>query len=128
MNEMKMRMGGGTDIAQLAEMIRRMGRGDDKILAHITPEEAAMLKEQGGSGEINPLTGLPEFQEEYDPNIDIGFGPGQFTPDSALKTCRVWPPEQFERFTVTMCDGFLEQPVVTYTSDSAASLSCWTVL
>jgi hypothetical protein len=64
MNEMKMRMGGGTDIAQLAEMIRRMGRGDDKILAHITPEEAAMLKEQGGSGEINPLTGLPEFQEE----------------------------------------------------------------
>jgi hypothetical protein len=65
MNEMKMRMGGGTDIAQLAEMIRRMGRGDDKILAHITPEEAVMLKEQGGSGEINPLTGLPEFQEEY---------------------------------------------------------------
>jgi hypothetical protein len=79
MNEMKMRMGGGTDIAQLAEMIRRMGRGDDKILAHITPEEAAMLKEQGGSGTVNPLTGLPEFQEEYDPKLDIGFGPGEFT-------------------------------------------------
>lgn len=62
---MKMMMGGGTDIAQLAEMIRRMGRGEDKILAHITPEEAAMLKEQGGSGTINPLTGLPEFQEMY---------------------------------------------------------------
>jgi hypothetical protein len=92
MNEMKMRMGGGTDIAQLAEMIRRMGRGDDKILAHITPEEAAMLKEQGGSGTVNPLTGLLEFQEEYDPNIDIGFGPGQFTLQiTALKTCRVWP-------------------------------------
>jgi hypothetical protein len=66
MNEMKMRMGGGTDIAQLAEMIRRMGRGDDKILAHITPEEAAMLKEQGGSGEINPMTGLPEFVPSAD--------------------------------------------------------------
>jgi hypothetical protein len=75
MNEMKMRMGGGTDIAQLAEMIRRMGRGDDKILAHITPEEAAMLKEQGGSGEINPMTGLPEFQEEYDPNYRHWFWP-----------------------------------------------------
>lgn len=65
MNNLKMMMGGGTDIAQLAEMIRRMGRGEDKILAHITPEEAAMLKEQGGSGTINPLTGLPEFQEMY---------------------------------------------------------------
>ena len=65
MNTLKMMMGGGTDIAQLAEMIRQMGRGDDKILAHITPEEAAMLKEQGGSGTINPMTGLPEFQEMY---------------------------------------------------------------
>jgi hypothetical protein len=99
MNEMKMRMGGGTDIAQLAEMIRRMGRGDDKILAHITPEEAAMLKEQGGSGTVNPMTGLPEFQEEYDPNIDIGFGPGQFTPDYGAEDVQGMAPEQFERFT-----------------------------
>jgi hypothetical protein len=76
MNEMKMRMGGGTDIAQLAEMIRRMGRGDDKILAHITPEEAAMLKEQGGSGEINPMTGLLEFQEMY-PREEILKNRGQ---------------------------------------------------
>lgn len=61
-----MMFGGGADIAQLAEMIRRFGRGDDKILAHITPEEAAMLKESGGSGGVNPMTGLPEFQQGYD--------------------------------------------------------------
>lgn len=54
------------DARELAEMLRQMGRGDDTILAHITPEEAAMLKEAGGSGEINPMTGLPEFQEEDD--------------------------------------------------------------
>ncbi len=47
MNEMKMRMGGGTDIAQLAEMIRRMGRGDDKILAHITPRKQPCSKSRG---------------------------------------------------------------------------------
>jgi hypothetical protein len=64
MNTLKMMFGGGADVAQLAEMIRRFGRGEDKILAHITPEEAAMLKEQGGSGTINPMTGLPEFQED----------------------------------------------------------------
>ena len=70
MNTLKMMFGGGADVAQLAEMIRQFGRGDDKILAHITPEEAAMLKEQGGSGEMNPMTGLPEFQRDYD--FDLG--------------------------------------------------------
>lgn len=71
MNTLKMMFGGGADVAQLAEMIRRFGRGEDKILAHITPNEAAMLKEAGGSGTVNPMTGLPEFQEDY------GFGYGQ---------------------------------------------------
>jgi hypothetical protein len=65
MNTLKMMFGGGTDIASLAEKIRQFGRGEDKILAHITPEEAAMLKEQGGSGTVNPMTGLPEFQRDY---------------------------------------------------------------
>jgi hypothetical protein len=36
------------------------------MLAHITPEEAQMLLESGGSGRINPQTGLPEFQPVYD--------------------------------------------------------------
>jgi len=64
MDTLKMMFGGGADVAQLAEMIRRFGRGEDKILAHITPEEAAKLKEMGGNGTINPMTGLPEFQED----------------------------------------------------------------
>jgi hypothetical protein len=45
-----------------AEMIRRRGRGDDTVLAHITPQEAGILKLLGGSGTINPNTGLPEFK------------------------------------------------------------------
>jgi hypothetical protein len=44
-----------------AEMIRRRGRGDDTILAHINPQEAGILQLLGGSGTINPYTGLPEF-------------------------------------------------------------------
>jgi len=31
------------------------------MLAHISPEEAQMLKAMGGSGTRNPVTGLPEF-------------------------------------------------------------------
>jgi len=32
-------------------------------LAHINPEEAALLKSRGGSGTINPNTGLPEYKK-----------------------------------------------------------------
>jgi hypothetical protein len=37
------------------------GRYGDTMLAHINPREAAMLKAMGGSGRINPETGLIEF-------------------------------------------------------------------
>jgi len=57
-------LGGGLDLKALAEMLRRQGRGQDTILAHITPQEAALLKSRGGAGTMNPATGLPEFQEE----------------------------------------------------------------
>lgn len=54
------------DLKALAQVIRSQGRGRDTVLAHITPREARMLKQQGGSGTINPTTGLPEFQEVDD--------------------------------------------------------------
>lgn len=74
---MAMLSGGGMgDARELAEMIRRLGRGKDTVLAHITPEEADLLRRLGGSGKTNPQTGLPEFQEEYD--LDAGM---DFTPD-----------------------------------------------
>lgn len=45
----------------LAQELAAQGRGGDTMLAHITPEEASLLKALGGSGTINPDTGLPEF-------------------------------------------------------------------
>lgn len=48
-------------IKGLAQNLQSMGRNGDSILAHIMPEEAAMLKRMGGSGTINPKTGLLEF-------------------------------------------------------------------
>jgi hypothetical protein len=56
---MGMASGGLADVGQY---LASKGRGGDSILAHITPEEAAMLKRRGGSGTINPATGLPEFK------------------------------------------------------------------
>ena len=37
------------------------GRMGDTMLAHINPQEAAVLKNMGGVGTINPATGLPEY-------------------------------------------------------------------
>jgi hypothetical protein len=48
-------------LADVASYLASQGRNGDTMLAHITPEEAQLLKSRGGSGTINPATGLPEF-------------------------------------------------------------------
>jgi hypothetical protein len=48
-------------IKSLAQELPKYGRYGDSIVAHINPQEADMLKAMGGSGTINPVTGLPEF-------------------------------------------------------------------
>tara|TARA_R110002126_G_scaffold290097_1_gene446374 strand:+ start:33 stop:842 length:810 start_codon:yes stop_codon:yes gene_type:complete len=41
--------------------LAEQGRNGDTILAHINPREANLLKNLGGSGSVNPNTGLREF-------------------------------------------------------------------
>lgn len=72
-------LGGGLDLKALAEMLRRQGRGQDTILAHITPQEAALLKSRGGAGTMNPATGLPEFQQDYPDEFYGGAGEGTYS-------------------------------------------------
>jgi len=48
-------------IAEAARIVANAGRNGDTMLAHITPQEAKLLRSRGGSGTINPATGLPEF-------------------------------------------------------------------
>ena len=43
------------------------GRYGDTMLAHVNPEEAALLQSMGGAGTVNPQTGLPEFYFRYTP-------------------------------------------------------------
>lgn len=49
------------NMKKTAGLLQAQGRHGDTILAHINPQEAKMLKAAGGSGTINPETGLPEF-------------------------------------------------------------------
>lgn len=53
--------GGEVSLKQSASRVQAAGRFGDTILAHITPEEASLLKAHGGSGTINPKTGLREY-------------------------------------------------------------------
>jgi hypothetical protein len=55
-------MGGSVSrMNPIASGIASLGRNGDTMLAHITPSEARMLRRNGGSGTVNPRTGLPEF-------------------------------------------------------------------
>lgn len=54
------------DLKALAQVLQSKGRKGDTVLAHITPKEMIKLKQEGGSGTINPDTGLPEFYSYYD--------------------------------------------------------------
>jgi hypothetical protein len=65
------RMGG--DLRKIAKLLQGKGRNGDTILAHINPEEAALLRDYGGAGTTNPDTGFLEFYdgEEYG---DAGYG------------------------------------------------------
>ena len=63
-------------MAMTREEMQRLasyGRGGDTMLAHITPEEAALLKSRGGAGTINPQTGLREFYGTYNTMYGLPF-------------------------------------------------------
>ena len=102
------------DLPALAELIRSQGRGRDTVLAHITPQEAALLKKRGGSGTINPDTGLPEFQEDFGGYYggDVEAQPGGFYGGEAPT------PEQFAQvypdYTPEMFPATAEAPMPTY--------------
>jgi hypothetical protein len=53
--------GGAVSLKPVAKFLAAQGRNGDTMLAHINPQEAALLKRMGGSGTINPVTGLREY-------------------------------------------------------------------
>lgn len=53
--------GGSVEMRNIAQKLQDKGRNGDTMLAHINPREAGILQALGGSGTINPHTGLPEY-------------------------------------------------------------------
>ncbi len=92
------------DLRQLAKKVRAKGRGRDTVLAHITPQEAALLKARGGRGSINPDTGLPEFEDDF---ADFGEGTNTTFGDSGSDVAA--PPVQPQAGPLPGAD--VQQPV-----------------
>ncbi len=63
-----------------------MGRFGDTMVAHINPQEAQMLMEEGGAGTINPMTGLPEFYDFDDAGADYDYSADAASVDAAGDT------------------------------------------
>jgi len=72
-------------IKSLAQDLAQYGRNGDTMVAHINPQEAQMLKDMGGSGTINPVTGLPEFGFNPIKKITQAFGGAAKAATDAVK-------------------------------------------
>jgi len=59
----------GADVRQIAALLQAKAP-QGHMLAYITPKEAALLKSQGGSGEPDPETGIPSFQEDFETGFE----------------------------------------------------------
>lgn len=52
----------GDTIRNAVKLVQHAGHGGDSRLAHVNPREQRMLRASGGSGNVNPRTGLTAFQ------------------------------------------------------------------
>jgi hypothetical protein len=78
----------------LAQELPNYGRHGDDVVAHISSDEARMLKAMGGSGTINPDTGLPEYfvKKIFRPVQQAVAAVNPFNPGSSLsKTINTTP-------------------------------------
>ena len=67
----------GADVRQIARLLQAKAP-EGHMLAYITPEEAELLKAQGGSGKEHADTGIPSFEydaEQYYSQLDTSTPP-----------------------------------------------------
>ena len=98
--------GGIAELKPIAKAIASYGRDGDTMLAHITPAEARMLRRRGGSGTINPDTGLPEFKNIFE-KIGDAVGDGLRSVGKAVKK---FASSTVGRLITTVALGFFLGP------------------
>lgn len=71
----------GTDARKIARLLQAKAP-PGHTLAYITPEEARVLKDRGGSGKPQPDTGIPSYEVEGDPGFSYDIA-GETAPGYA---------------------------------------------
>jgi len=132
----------GTDVRKIAALLRAKAP-EGHILAYISPEEAQLLKDRGGSGKPHADTGIPSFEETESVDMDVPFAAQQQTggggdsgggidavPGSAnymnqeaetVSQPFTFPTETPQLKTPSSAVGFGEEPISTPTTAALAS-------
>lgn len=101
------------DVRKIARLLQAKAP-ENHMLAYITPEEAQLLKERGGSGKPHADTGIPSFQEEdfYTGLSDTG-GTDVYVPPDVQQSYAEYYPE----LSITPQQPISSQPVVNVQAD-----------
>jgi hypothetical protein len=97
----------GADVRQIARLLQAKAP-EGHMLAYITPDEAKLLKSQGGSGKEHEDTGVPSFENEFSYDMYGETATPEYTPQYQTNY-----PEEF-RGAPTASPGQIETaPVVS---------------
>ena len=97
----------GADVRQIARLLQAKAP-EGHMLAYITPDEAKLLKSQGGSGKEHENTGVPSFENEFSYDMYGETATPEYTPQYQTNY-----PEEF-RGAPTASPGQIETaPVVS---------------
>jgi hypothetical protein len=103
--------GGIVNLKPIAAEMAKMGRNGDSMLAHITRSEARMLRRNGGSGTINPSTGLPEFFfKKIKKAVSSAFKSVKKAISGVIKSVKNFVKSDLGRMVATVALGFFVGP------------------
>jgi len=107
----------GADVRQIARLLQSKAP-EGHMLAYITPDEAKLLKSQGGSGKLHENTGIPSFENEfsydmYGENATPSYTPQYETNAPEFQTAEPMP--------VTQITGTDLPPAAPYVANKTAS-------
>jgi len=74
----------GADVRQIARLLQAKAP-EGHMLAYITPDEAKLLKSQGGSGKEHEDTGVPSFENEFSYDMYGEAATPEYTPQYDTK-------------------------------------------
>jgi hypothetical protein len=110
----------GTDVRKIAALLRAKAP-EGHMLAYISPEEAQVLKDRGGSGKPHADTGIPSFELDDDLALQ-GTGPQPVT-DAPTVTSREYGGDSYAPLTPLPSYDIQPSPVANVQAGAPTNVS-----